>query len=125
MASLRKYGAALEEYDPSKEWFAFDLDGTAAEYSGWKGAEHIGEPIPKMIELIKSHLEQGHTCKWFTARVGEENEADNEKARDLIDAWSAKHLGTVLEITNKKDKYMVYCYDDRSKQVVPNTGIVV
>lgn len=31
-------------------WIAVDLDGTLAEYDGWKGSAHIGNPVPKMVE---------------------------------------------------------------------------
>ena len=27
--------------DDNEEYIAFDLDGTAAEYDGWKGVEHF------------------------------------------------------------------------------------
>jgi hypothetical protein len=26
-------------------WIGVDLDGTLAHYDGWKGIDHIGEPI--------------------------------------------------------------------------------
>ena len=35
-------------------WIGVDLDGTLAEYHGWKGSEHIGPPIPLMVERVKS-----------------------------------------------------------------------
>ena len=28
-----------------KGWYGFDLDGTLAKYDGWKGIDHIGEPV--------------------------------------------------------------------------------
>ena len=36
-----------------EKWIGFDLDGTLAEYDGWKGIEHIGKPIKPMCDLIK------------------------------------------------------------------------
>ena len=44
-------------------WYGFDLDGTIAYYDGWKGPEHIGEPIPSMIEILKNHLKKDHIDK--------------------------------------------------------------
>lgn len=34
-------------------WIGVDLDGTLAVYKGWNGPEHIGEPIPIMIDRVK------------------------------------------------------------------------
>ena len=31
-----------------------DLDGTLAEYNGWVSEEHIGDPIPAMVERVKT-----------------------------------------------------------------------
>jgi hypothetical protein len=50
-------------------WIGVDLDGTLAHYDGWKGADHIGEPIPAMVERVKRWLAEGKTVKIFTARV--------------------------------------------------------
>ena len=36
-----------------KGWIGVDLDGTLAEYHGWQGIEHIGEPIPKMMARVR------------------------------------------------------------------------
>ena len=43
----------------------------------------------------------------------------------LITAWCAEHLGKVLPITAVKDFHMEEFYDDRCKQVVTNSGILV
>ena len=31
---------------------AVDLDGTLARYDGWKGIDHIGDPIPLMVSRV-------------------------------------------------------------------------
>ena len=46
-----------------------DLDGTLAIYNGYVGPTHIGEPVPKMLERVKSWLADGKTVKIFTARA--------------------------------------------------------
>jgi hypothetical protein len=53
----------------SNGWIGVDLDGTLAHYDGWKGADHIGAPIPVMVERVKGWLAEGKTVKIFTARV--------------------------------------------------------
>jgi hypothetical protein len=53
----------------SQGWIGVDLDGTLAHYDGWKGADHIGAPIPAMVERVKGWLAEGKTVKIFTARA--------------------------------------------------------
>ena len=52
-----------------KGWYGFDLDGTLAKYDGWKGIDHIGEPIKPMVDLIKRMHAEGKVVKILTARV--------------------------------------------------------
>jgi len=37
----------------SDQWIGVDLDGTLAKYGEWRGVEHIGEPIPPMVDRVK------------------------------------------------------------------------
>jgi hypothetical protein len=46
-------------------WIGVDLDGTLAHYDGWKGADHIGEPIAPMVERVKRWLSEGHEVRVF------------------------------------------------------------
>ena len=104
-------------------WVGFDLDGTLAKHTGGYNckadAGMIGEPIWPMIELLKTYLAKGHTCKIFTARADRESEQVN------IRIW----LSTVglpdLEITNKKDYHMSHYYDDRAITVQMDTGKIL
>ena len=50
-------------------WYGFDLDGTLAKYDGWKGIDHIGEPVKLMVDLIKRMHAEGKVVKILTARV--------------------------------------------------------
>lgn len=52
-----------------KGWYGFDLDGTLAKYDGWKGIDHIGEPVKPMVELIRRMHDEGKIVKIMTARV--------------------------------------------------------
>jgi hypothetical protein len=99
-------------------WIGVDLDGTLAEYHGWRGIEHIGEPVPLMLARVKAWLASGETVKIFTARVC--READAVTAH--IHAWCAIHGLPPLEVTNVKDFGMVELWDDRAVQVAMNTG---
>jgi hypothetical protein len=55
--------------EQGKGWYGFDLDGTLAKYDGWKGIDHIGEPVKPMVELIKRMHDEGKVVKIMTARV--------------------------------------------------------
>lgn len=104
-----------------KGWVGFDLDGTLAKYDVWRGVEHIGEPVPRMVEKVKSLLAQGINVKIFTARVCRSDAVVEKTIRD----WCMKHIGCELEMTCVKDYDMIELYDDRCIQIVPNTGMTI
>lgn len=131
-------------------WIGFDLDGTLAKYDGWKGFDHIGDPIGPMVTLLKKLHAEGTKVKILTARVAPK---DVQEARpnpyvenhwcitspddmpwalkdkwtpcEYIQDWCWRVFGFVPEITHEKDCFMLDLYDDRCHQVVPNTGEVV
>jgi hypothetical protein len=103
-------------------YIAVDLDGTLAHYNGWKGDKHIGQPIPKMADRVRQWLEEGKIVKIFTARASEYKPEDRAEVVKIIQAWTTKHFGVALEVTNEKDYAMLELWDDRAKQVVPNHG---
>lgn len=107
----------------SKEigWIGVDLDGTLAEYQGWRGPEDIGDPVPKMLARVKRWLDAGRDIRIFTGRITSPDVTES-RARELINRWMLKHLGVELPITNVKDYQMIELWDDRAIQVVPNTG---
>lgn len=115
-----------------KPWIGVDLDGTLAEYDGFKGPTVIGKPIAKMVERVKAWIAEGKEVRIFTARVyglGNHVYPSRHKeamlARNAIDAFTMENFGRVLPITNVKDYGMVELYDDRAVQVIPNTGITL
>lgn len=109
--------------EEGERWIGFDLDGTLAKYDGWKGIEHIGDPIKPMVDLAKRLHDKGVKIKIFTARVDYPDTVD--AARKRIEDWCAEVLGFVPAVTCEKDGLMETCFDDRSVQVIPNTGIPV
>ena len=106
-----------------EKWVGFDIDATLAKYNGWKGLEHIGDPIPAMVLAIKQMHDAGKKVKIFTARVADKEDA--AEARKVIESWCEKHLGFKPEITNVKDSLMEFCFDDRNVQIIPNEGVSV
>lgn len=101
-------------------WIAVDLDGTLAEYDGWRGETHIGSPIPKMVARVKQWLELDIDVRIFTARAGE---APHIIRR--IQDWTELHIGARLPVTATKDYQMAILFDDRARQVEFNTGCVL
>lgn len=104
-----------------EEYIAVDLDGTLAEYYGWKGVNHIGEPITPMVDRVKRWLAAGKKVKIFTARISD----GQESTRKLIEDWTERYIGERLEVTNIKDYGMLLLFDDRAVQVKMNTGKLI
>lgn len=104
----------------SKGWIGVDLDGTLAHYDGWKGPDHIGEPILKILERVKLWMAfNKYEIRIFTARAG-----IPEQIPPVV-AWLEKHGIGGLAITNIKDFSMVELWDDRCVQIISNLGISV
>lgn len=106
----------------SKGWIGVDLDGTLAHYDGWKGPEHIGEPVPAMLERVKRWLAEGREVRIFTARVHGLKGVELQRVTVSIFTWCARHIGVVLDVTCIKDPAMIELWDDRAVQVRANTG---
>lgn len=102
-------------------WIGVDLDGTLAQYDKWRGIEHIGEPIPAMVERVKAWIAEGREVRIFTARIAE----DDPEVFRIVRQWCLAHVGYPLPITCRKDFGMVELWDDRAVQVVKNTGIAL
>lgn len=116
-------------------WIGVDLDGTLAQYDGWRGVEEIGPPIPAMVARVKAWLAEGREVRIFTARIfltprppGEPDtdwdarQYAQSLAAATIIGWCQKHLGAPLPVTCTKDFSMIELWDDRAVQVVFNTG---
>ena len=117
-------------------WIGVDLDGTLAYYDGWKGAGHIGAPIPKMVDRVLEWMQRGPEVRIMTARVAP-SKSDAVECREAIEKWLRKHVYSklpasftdapvpfpYLKITHEKDHRMIELWDDRCVQVIPNTGM--
>jgi hypothetical protein len=116
-----------------KPWIGVDLDGTLAYYYGWAPSLAIGDPIPEMVSKVKKVLEYGYVdVRIFTARV---NPIKHQKFSEVtgeditvetvtkaIEEWCLRHLGRILEVTDRKDIYCIEIWDNRARQVINNTG---
>ncbi|MCR4311346.1 MAG: hypothetical protein NUV54_02145 [Candidatus Taylorbacteria bacterium] len=68
---------------------AFDFDGVIAEYHGFKGVEHTGEPIPEVVDAIRRLKEMGCTILIHSSR-----------GTELLTAYCNKHGIPVDYINN-------------------------
>ncbi len=102
-----------------KGWIGVDLDGTLAKYTKWQGPEHIGPPVPRMLERVLMWLKQGKKVKLFTAR------ASTPEQIPPVRAWLDKLGLQDVEITNVKDHDMIELWDDRAIRVIKNVGTPV
>jgi adenylylsulfate kinase len=69
-----------------------DLDGVLAHYEGWRGAHHIGEPIPEGFVLLKALRAMGfkiiiHTCRMNGQWPG----VDYQESRRRLEEWLDDH----------------------------------
>ena len=107
-------------------WIGVDLDGTLAQYGGYQGAGHIGDPVLAMLVRVQSWLAQGVTVKIVTARVSASNSSEDiAKAREQISRWCLREIGHDLEVVCAKDFAMVELWDDRAVAVEKNTGRIL
>lgn len=110
----------------SEGWIGVDLDGTLAEYLGWQGMGHIGEPIAPMVERVKAWLAEGKDVRIFTARVcSSQSQEDLDVFLREYTRWCFQVFGRQLPVTSEKDWKMIKLWDDRCVQIMPNIGIMV
>lgn len=115
-------------HNHSGGYIGVDLDATLAQYNGYVSPDHIGEPIPLMLERVKKWLADGVEVRIITARVHATTDDPEEVAavklnRLYIEAYLLKHLGQKLPIQSFKCYKMFQLWDDRAVQVIPNTGM--
>lgn len=105
----------------NKRWIGVDLDGTLAEYDGWKDGL-IGKPIIVMRDRIKRWLDAKIEVRIVTARVSIPSQAVEQRL--MIERWCEEHLGQKLQVTCQKDFAMLELWDDRAVRVTRNNGLI-
>lgn len=103
---------------------AVDLDGTLAEYHGWNGPNHVGQPIIPMMERVIEWLNKGTEVCIFTARIYEDPVALTGVRGWLVEQARVFECPAIaeLEITNIKQPKFTEFWDDRAIPVHKNTG---
>ena len=110
---------AASDTSPPGPWYGVDLDGTLAVWNETSTLNRIGAPIPTMVEMVRSMVDNGIRVKIFTARACDPAQIPK------IQAWMTRNGLPDLEITNVKDYYMERLYDDRAIRVERNTGRIL
>jgi hypothetical protein len=99
-----------------KKIVAVDVDGVLAQYDGWKGIDHIGDPILGAVEFTRD-LSAYVDVLIFTSRCCEELNKP-EKAhllRDRLVKWLDQHGFTYADVYVGQGKPPASAYiDDRA-----------
>ena len=94
------------------QWIGVDLDGTLARPLESYAGNRIGDPIEgKFFDKVKQAVAEGKRIRILTARVADDPDG---KTADAIKAWTLKHLGKELPVTNQKDPGMTELWDDKA-----------
>ena len=80
-------------------------------------------------------LAEGRNVRIYTARVAASGGRNAQGTldddvfaayqRSMIMDWCIEHVGGILPITAQKDMNMIEAWDDRAKQVEPDTGLSI
>jgi len=119
---MRELITCVREAQDHQRTIAVDLDGTLAEYDGWKGHEFIGAPIEKIVNRVKKEKEAGAKIIIHTARIREEalDEPEShisvEDKVKIVQAWLDENEVPYDEIWQSIGKPMADVYlDDKAE----------
>ena len=105
-----------------KKTVCVDLDGVLADYSmGWKGVDHIGDPLPGAVEFLKK-LGKKYSVVIFTTRCNPEiNKPESASLlRNRVRDWLEEHGFKYDDIYIGVGKPIASAYvDDRAVSCVP------
>jgi len=100
-----------------KKTVCVDLDGVLAEYDGWKGVAHIGDPLPGAVEFTHK-LSKIARVVIVTTRASQEVNGHAETVHQLakrVEAWLQKHGFAFDEVYTGQGKPLAAAYiDDRA-----------
>ncbi len=110
-------------------WIGVDFDRTLVYNDHFRGLDHVGAPIPAMVEQVRQWLSVGMDVRIFTARVSHDGSpwrmAQAMVGRMAIEQFCREQFGRVLHVTCEKNWDCAQIWDDRAVQVIPNTGVTI
>lgn len=105
-----------------KKSVCVDLDGVLAQYDGWKGIDHIGEPNGGAREFLKELQKLGLRVVIHTTRLNTSvNEGYHEtQLHSFVTSWLDTHRMPYDEVYVGQGKPIAVAYvDDRAVHVKP------
>lgn len=97
-----------------KDPICIDFDGVLAEYTGWKGEDHLGNPMPGVRKFLEKLNSLGLKFIIFTTRPA-----------DKVKKWIKEHnLPNPVDVTNIKIPSPLYI-DDRCIKFNGNFDILL
>ncbi|MFA6254352.1 MAG: hypothetical protein WC640_03875 [Candidatus Paceibacterota bacterium] len=91
--------------------YAFDFDGVIAQYDGFKGHDHFGEPNEPVVETIRQLKGQGHRIIIYSTRSSESLQKYCEEHRIPVDYYNENPT----KVGQNPHKPIAYVYiDDRT-----------
>lgn len=108
-----------------KKTVCLDLDGTLAEYQGWQGLEHIGQPLPGAVEFVRKVREKARVVIFTTRTKVDMDDRPEGVTRAglaaIVQSWLDKHGFVVDEVYTGQGKPIAAVYvDDRAVWVPSN-----
>ena len=80
---------------------ALDFDGVLADYHGWKGEDHVGDPLPGAQDFVGRLINAGYVVVIHSTRD-----------RTVLTRWLLFHGFPPIEIAAQKPPAYIYI-DDR------------
>jgi hypothetical protein len=108
----------------NRPFIAVDLDGVLAQYSGWQGIDHIGDPVPGAAEFMKALSKHGRVTV-FTTRCNTQVNKETPKALAArVQKWLDKHSIKCDEVYTGTGKPLAVAYvDDRAVVCRPQAAL--
>jgi hypothetical protein len=102
------------------------LDATLARYDGWKGVDHIGEPLPGAQEFMEQLCRLANVVVFTTrTKADDESLGRNGKTKyelaSLVESWLKNHDIPYHEVYVGQGKPIASAYvDDRAVSIKAN-----
>jgi len=111
---------------PAVITIAVDLDGTLAAYDGWRGLEHIGEPLPGAVKAMWALYQAGCELVIYTCRCGNNGRGEFaggvsvQRWAEVVADWLLQHDFPPMHLHVDGGKPFADVYvDDRALRVAP------
>lgn len=106
------------------DYIGIDFDATLAHRKSGDSNRVLGEPIPQMLERVKSYVNNNIRVKIFTARAAHTGKALVSQLY-LLRNWMHKYGLPELEISNVKCDKLRLLIDDKACRCEKNTGNII